>query len=178
MPAHRRPSDTYDPAARVPVSFRLRPSAKARVEQRVSETGRTLANEFEGLIDWALDHQDRLGGPRAAALLEAMAQAALSRHGPGWIDDPAAFGQVEKMWQGMLRTARPVTDERQIRELLGAIEAAREQIAQFPQLKRELLSLGRWIASVQAADDERAESLSDDDADRTEEMAPLIADKE
>jgi hypothetical protein len=107
MPARRRPSDTYSPTDRVPLSFRVRPALKARMEQAVDETGRTLMTEVESKLEWAYDHVDRLGGERVAMLLEALAQTALANFGAGWRDDPDRFFEVEQLWKKMLEDARP-----------------------------------------------------------------------
>jgi hypothetical protein len=135
-------------------------------------SGLTQSREAETRLEASFDRDRRVGGPRIQALLEALGAAALARYGPDWIDNPDAFRKVEQMWQDMLRTARPpVTGDRQLDELLGQIQAVAAQVANIAQLQPVLESLVRIFESVRAADDELAEPLSDDDAERTEEKA-------
>jgi hypothetical protein len=92
----------------VPLSFRVRPALKAKMEQAVAEDGRSLMSEIENRIEWSFDHLERLGGERVARLLEGFAQAAVAKFGVGWIDDPTRFEAVEELWKGMMIAARPV----------------------------------------------------------------------
>jgi len=60
MPTPRRPAETYDPAARVPLSFRVRPAVKARIVQAAEASGRSLMAEVETLMERAIEAESGL----------------------------------------------------------------------------------------------------------------------
>jgi hypothetical protein len=96
-------------------------------------------------------HQDRLGGPRTAALLESMAQAALARYGAGWIDDRGKFARAERLWRDMLEAARPpLSGALMIREILAEVSVWASANG-HKQLQEPLDALSQAVDQIGAA---------------------------
>ncbi len=145
MPAHRRRSDTYEPHARVPMSFRVRPALKARMEQEIAQTGRSLMREVEHIFEWYFDHQDRMGGPRLMHLLQSLAEAAQETYpdNDAWLDNRQDYSIVLDDWFWLLQNSGPV-------DVAAEIEQGRQMIAELPTLPRHVQWRIRRILAIKA----------------------------
>jgi hypothetical protein len=133
----------------VPLSFRVRPALKAKMEQAVAVDGRTLMSEIESRIEWSFDHLERLGGERVARLLEGMAAAAAAKAGVDWMDDPDRFVAVEELWTGMMVAARPVVrDAPRVARPEADKAPPRRDAELIEQLLRTLDQLNRLLAQM------------------------------
>ena len=85
----------------MPMSFRVTPEFKAKLDQAANESGRSLAQEIELRLERSFDEERHLTdilelgfGQQAAALMLAIGHvvremAPLPRPGgPGWLSDP------------------------------------------------------------------------------------------
>lgn len=102
---------------------------KGLIERAADASGLTQSQEAALRLRASFDRDQRLGGGRVAALLEAMGAAALSKVGADWIGDPERFPVVELLWQDMLTAASPV--QQIVRQ--AEVDDMRAQFAQNPQ---------------------------------------------
>lgn len=99
-----RPKRDPLPGERVPVSFRVTPDLKARLNRVAEESGRSISLEMEMRLQQSFEKEARLGGPdlanlamlMLAAFSHAGAQYARANENPDspkrWLQDPAAYG--------------------------------------------------------------------------------------
>lgn len=57
-----------------PIGIRTTPERKARLEAQARAKGRSLANEVERLLDFAMDYEERMGGAELLQAMEKLAQ--------------------------------------------------------------------------------------------------------
>jgi hypothetical protein len=128
MPKPRRRSDTYDPNARVPLSLRVRPALKAKMEEMVEQTGRSLMVEAEGLIERALEYQEKRGGQRIERLLDLLGSVSrvAFEHEDLWLDDRRNWDAMMHLWSETLDAQAPPSLDRQ-----EQISAARWTVDEF-----------------------------------------------
>lgn len=139
MPTPRRPSTTYAPNARVPMSLRVSPRLKGRIEQAADGSGRSLFGETENRLEQSFAIEDAYGGPRTAAVLRALADEKRAFYGDddSWLDDREACLAVFARWSDTLDGfVPPSRDPEDImvdvgHQLLAALPAAEGALAQF-----------------------------------------------
>jgi hypothetical protein len=139
MPTPRRPSTTYAPNARVPMSLRVSPRLKGRIEQAADGSGRSLFGETENRLEQSFAIEDAYGGPRTAAVLRALADEKRAFYGDddSWLDDREACLAVFARWSDTLDGfVPPSRDPEDImvdvgHQLLAALPAAEAALAQF-----------------------------------------------
>ena len=116
-----------EPAKRVPLSLRVTPQLKARLDAAAAETGRSQTQEIEFRLEQSFDRTDlifdamKLGyGAEAAGLILLMARAmtdagrlsgfkngSVKLPGSRWVDDPFAYEQAQKAAATVLKELRP-----------------------------------------------------------------------
>jgi hypothetical protein len=116
------------------------------IDAAAKTSGRTQGAEVEYRLNAYIERENRLGGPRVAALLESLAMAATARFGPGWVHDPEAFWQVTEggLWKEHLVRWRPVVtdaprvvrpgplpDGRELGEMIAALGSAQRLLEQM-----------------------------------------------
>jgi hypothetical protein len=127
MPKPRRCSDTYDPNARVPLSLRVRPLLKGKMESIVRQTGRSLMVEAEGLLEWAIEYRERMGSrtTRLLELLGSVSRVAFEREDL-WFGDRQNWDAMMHLWSETLDAQAPPSTSRQ-----EQIAAARWTVDRF-----------------------------------------------
>jgi len=140
---------------------------KALLENAADMSGLTQSQEAAQRLRASFDRDQRLGGQRVAALLEAMGAAALAKVGAGWIDDFERFSVVEALWQDMLLAAAPEAGQRVVTD--EEMNALRAQLAQNPRGLAQLEAIAERLRRVQAFRRDLAKSSSDATADHVEE---------
>lgn len=146
---------------------------KALLEQAADASGLTQSQEAARRLRASFDRDQRAGGQREGALLEAMGAAALAKVGAGWIDDPERFSVVEQLWVDMLAAADPAEEIFVVSA--EELEALRAQLAQNPRMLQAFEALYervKWTQAFQreqARQRELAQSSSDTAADHLEE---------
>jgi hypothetical protein len=141
---------------------------KALLEHAADMSGLTQSQEAALRLRASFDRDQRLGGQRIAALLEAMGAAALAKVGAGWIDDAEKFSVVVELWQDMLSAAAPEAGQL-IVVTVEELNALRAQLAQNPRMLAQLEAIARRLGRVQAFHRDLVESSSDATADHVEE---------
>jgi len=137
---------------------------KALLEHAADASGLTQSQEAARRLGASFDRDQRAGGQREGALLEAMGAAALAKVGAGWIDDAERFSVVQQLWLDMLAAAAPdgpVVDQ-------AEIEAVRAQLP-YPWLRQAFDRLARRLEELEVFRREFAKSSSDATADHGEE---------
>jgi len=117
------PARTPNPGERVPMSFRVTPEFKAKLDQAANESGRSLAQEIELRLERSFDEERHLTdilelgfGQQAAALMLAIGHvvremAPLPRPGsPGWLSDPEPYRRMVESINLLLQAIDPVED--------------------------------------------------------------------
>lgn len=145
MPAHRRHSASYAVSDRVPMSFRVRPALKAKMEAATALSGRSLMHETESILESHFENQDRMGGARVEHLLKSLAEAAQKQYpgGDGWLDDTEAYAVVADGWYDMIAAGRPI-------DITAEIARVHEMLDEFPTLPRRLKPRFRNILAAKA----------------------------
>jgi hypothetical protein len=141
---------------------------KALLENAADMSGLTQSQEAALRLRASFDRDQRLGGQRVAALLEAMGAAALANVGAGWIDDSGRFSIVEELWQDMLLAAAPEAGQRFV-VTAEEMNALRAQLAQNPRVLARLDAIAERLRRVQAFRRDLVKSSSDATADPVEE---------
>ncbi len=72
----RKASATNSTAKLSPINIRTTLDRRHRIEQLAKNSGRSLTQEVERLVDFALDFETRLGGPELVEAMSLIAQAA------------------------------------------------------------------------------------------------------
>jgi hypothetical protein len=139
-----RPSRELLPGERVPMSFRVTPELKATMDRLSEESGRSVTQLVETLIEQAL-LVERMAGTRvwriAFDVLKAIDDATRGYQGPGeGLDDPAHY--LLAMSNSIVALARHFPEEEppdysRDDYILAAIQVGREKI------KETLLSTGK-----------------------------------
>src|ERR1700730_1600545 len=85
------PERTPEPGERVPMSFRVTPGFKAKLDRAAKDSGRSLAQEIELRLERSLDEERHLTdalelgfGRQVAALMLAIGYVAREGAGQGW----------------------------------------------------------------------------------------------
>jgi hypothetical protein len=128
-----RPARELTSGERVPMSFRVPPELKRKMDQAAEQSGRSVAQEIEMRLNQSFERQGLLGeildltyrDPQLVALLLTMGEAmrdtlkVLSdweregswvRRQTDWIDDLGAFDQVARAAVAIIEGARPSGD--------------------------------------------------------------------
>jgi len=107
MPMPRRPADTYEPSARVPMNFRVTRELRARLEQAADASGRSLMAEAEFRLSQSFAAEDQLGGPRAAPFFRSLSEEVTAYYGDdSWLRDPVKFEVVRSHIVNRLNATR------------------------------------------------------------------------
>ena len=107
-------------AATVNLKLRLKEPLRAAIERAARENGVSMNSEMVRHLERSIHRDDGLGGPRVAAIVEAMATAMrstgehgafaatgkLHKHGL-WFEHPYAFDQAVKAAMAVLEFYRP-----------------------------------------------------------------------
>jgi hypothetical protein len=105
------PARTPAPGERVPMSFRVTPAFKAKLDQAAAESGKSLAQEVEQRLERSFVDAEIWGGHLNMAAHHALAgvvftMAGVSRKNPeSWLSDPKTFETVLRIWRVALKTA-------------------------------------------------------------------------
>jgi len=131
---------------------------KAQLERAADASGLTQSQEAARRLKASFDRDQRAGGQREGALLEAMGAAALAKVGAHWIDDAERFSVVEQLWLDMLAAAAPngpvVTS--------AEIEAVRAQLAlAHPRVRQTFEALAQRLEELEVFKQELAKLPSD-----------------
>jgi carboxylesterase type B len=143
---------------------------KALLERAADASGLTQSQEAARRLKASFDRDQRAGGQREAALLEAMGAAALAKVGADWIDDFERFSVVAELWQDMLTEAvpdRPVVIPAEVEAAIAQRANARRQFQRILERVLKLLERERAKLSSDAIAD-HVEG-SDNATDRDEE---------
>jgi hypothetical protein len=128
-----RPSREPLPGERVPMSFRVTPELKAKMDRIAADGGRSVAQEVERLIEQAL-LVEKVAGTKvwriAFDILKAIDDATWTGLGDG-LDDPANY--LLAMTNSIVVLAKYFPEEEpsdytRKQYILAAIEVARQQI--------------------------------------------------
>ena len=128
-----RPPLGREVGKRAPLSLRTTHQLKRDMEQRSSQTGRSIAQEVEYCLEAWLALEQGLGGPRMAALFRLMAAAAelieaeLGRGSA--MTDYWTFCAVEEAWKKIIGDTRPLPDS----ELVETVDELRRLTGTTPQ---------------------------------------------
>jgi hypothetical protein len=141
---------------------------KALLEHAADASGLTQSQEAARRLRASFDRDQRAGGQREGALLEAMGAAALAKVGAGWINDAERFSIVEQLWVDMLAAAAPEAGQR-IVVAAEDMAALRAQWAQNPRLLQALETIAQRLGWLEAFRREFAKPSSDATADHAEE---------
>jgi hypothetical protein len=121
----------------VPMSFRVTPEFKAKLDRAAKESGRSLAQEIELRLERSLDEERYLTdglelgfGRQVAGLMLAIGiaanHAAPMRRLPGqlgWLSDPEAFSVVAESIDLLLKTIAPDGDREAWAKLRAALHS-------------------------------------------------------
>jgi predicted transcriptional regulator len=170
MEAKRRggsPARVPKPGERVPMSFRVTPEFKAKLDRAAKESGRSLAQEIELRLERSLEEERHLAdalelgfGRHVAGLMLAIGHvmkeaAPEARSGElGWLADPELFQRVVESINLLLQAIDPAADP--------AVWASFRRFFS-DELDDPLLSASVVVAAI--ADQGQAEEL---------DMGPLI----
>jgi predicted transcriptional regulator len=111
-----RPARTPEPGERVPMSFRVTPAFKAKLDRAADESGRSLMQEIELRLEQSLDHERHLLGAlelgfgrQAAGLMLAIGYVikAAERPGIGSLSDPEVFREIVESINLLLQAIDP-----------------------------------------------------------------------
>ena len=162
------PARVPKPGERVPMSFRVTPEFKAKLDRTAKESGRSLAQEIELRLERSLDEERHLAdaleigfGRHVAGLMLAIGHvlkeaAPAARSGElGWLSDPEMFRKVVESINLLLQAIDPAGD--------AADWAGLRRFFSDGLLDDPLLSAAIVLAAI--ADQEQAEEL---------DMGPLI----
>jgi hypothetical protein len=162
VPSPRRPADTYDPAARIPLSLRVRAPIKAAMEKAIEISGRSLMAEAEYRLEWYDEHERRSGGPRTLQLSQILCSISLLLFPDenDWLDNAENYAVVRDAWVEAIDNRappEPVPPELEI-TLVEQAEAGRRLIAELattsnPRRQAHLRSLLWSLAKLAAFDD-------------------------
>jgi hypothetical protein len=103
------PARTPKPGERVPMSFRVTPEFKAKLDQAAVESGKSLAQEVEQRLERSFVDAEIWGGHLNLAAHHMLATvvftlAAEVRGSPEiWLSDPKAFEAVLRIWRVALK---------------------------------------------------------------------------
>jgi hypothetical protein len=104
-----RPARTPAPGERVPMSFRVTPTFKARLDKAAQESGKSLAQEVEQRLERTFVDAEIWGGHLNMAAHHMLAtvvftMAGVSRKTPeSWLYDPETFEAVLRIWRVALK---------------------------------------------------------------------------
>jgi hypothetical protein len=152
MPTPRRRAETFDSGDRVPMNFRVRREVRAKVEEIMAITGRSMAAEVEHLVERAIEDQQQRGGPRTAHLASMLTEIAqlLFPNESDWHDDRSNWDTVMRAWSEALDARAPpsLTRQEQIRAVRRVVDAYRDALREatdrgrLAQLRETLFDLG------------------------------------
>ena len=106
-----RPPRTPAPGERVPMSFRVTPEFKAKLDQAAKESGKSLAQEVEQRLERSFVDAEIWGGHLNMAAHHALAAVVFTLAGEArikpesWLYNPKAFEVVIKVWRVALKAA-------------------------------------------------------------------------
>lgn len=129
------------------MSWRTTPEFKAKLDRAVAATGRSLMQEIELRLTWSIEGDDKLGGPRTAALLRHLA-ALVEQPGEEWLRDPDLYFPVINKWIEQLEATAPrrsPADEADIQAEFAAIKQGAEEGA-TPEERHRFRLIARRLA--------------------------------
>jgi TraY domain-containing protein len=127
------PARTPNPGERVPMSFRVTPEFKAKLDRAADTNGRSLAQEIEFRLERSLDEERHLADALELAFEHQVAGLMLAigcvikeqlTDNPDWLSDPAAFRKKAEAINLLLQAIDPTAQPRIWARIRTALDAA------------------------------------------------------
>jgi len=99
-----RPARTPAPGERLPVSFRVSPELKAKMDAASEQAGVSLMADCERRLRESFDFEADFGGARPAAFFRSLGAMIVANYGNAdWLGDREKFAEVREFLIRMLR---------------------------------------------------------------------------